>query len=258
MAGVKDCYMLGGCPKYSKCMVADRCLTLKPLSHAEQEADAKAYYRMIQRQSALAALRTVLSYIGEDPERPGLVDTPDRVLKAWEEDWGVGYLEPAKPLVKLFEHEGAFAHDDEEILDSNADNQALALRGEMVTVSDIQLFSHCEHHLAPFFGTAAISYIPTKAGLIGISKLARVVEHFARRLQVQERLTAQIADYLVEHVSPDVGIVIKCSHMCMVSRGVKQPNAKTITSALRGAFYDDGKTRSEFLALTRGSDYSCG
>lgn len=198
-----------------------------------------------RRASALKAVRELLKFIGEDPDRPGLIETPERVLKAWEESWGAGYREPVKPLVKLFEEE--------------AQREGYSYGGtEMVTVNGIDLYSTCEHHMAPFFGTATISYIPDARGLLGISKLARVVEHFARRLQVQERLTVQIADYLSENVSNDVGIVIECSHMCMVSRGVKQPHAKTVTSALRGIFFDDPRARSEFLALARpGGAYRC-
>lgn len=173
------------------------------------------------------AIRDILAAMGDDPTRPGLRETPTRVAKAWLECWGVGYG-PDEPtdLVKLFDEPGI----------SNT---------QMVTVKDIVLHSHCEHHMAPFFGVAHIAYVP-RGGVIGLSKLARVVEHYSRRLQVQERLTNEISDFLTKYLSPDVAIVLEATHMCMVSRGVMQPNAKTVTSALRGAFYDDASTRQEF------------
>jgi GTP cyclohydrolase I len=199
------------------------------------------------RQSALQAVKTLLSYIGEDPDRPGLQDTPNRVLKAWEQDWGSGYKQ-ANPesMVKLFEQEGEYGLPAGKHYD------------QMVIVDGIGLFSTCEHHMAPFFGSAVLAYIPDQRGLLGISKLARVVEHYARRLQVQERLTAQIADFLSHNVSKDCGVVIRARHMCMISRGVRQPHAKTTTSALRGAFFANGKARAEFLSLAaRGNSFSC-
>ena len=207
------------------------------------------------RQEAKDAVATLLRFIGDDPRRPGLLETPERVLRAWELEWGSGYRElPPEALVKLFEEEGRGHREGELALPPGGKKY-----NQMVGVVGIDLFSTCEHHMAPFFGQAFISYIPTEKGLLGISKLARVVEYFARRLQVQERLTEQVADFLFEHVSPDVGIVIKARHFCMCSRGVRQPHAQTITSALRGAFYDDPATRSEFLALARegGSGLSC-
>jgi GTP cyclohydrolase I len=185
----------------------------------------------LRREQALEAIRTLLDYIGEDPDRPGLGRTPERVLRAWERDWGLGYRSepPALPL---------FA--------SNEINY-----NEMVLVRDIRFFSTCEHHMAPFFGSCDIGYLP-QSGIVGLSKLARVVAHFAQRLQVQERLTCQIADYLTTHVSGrGVGVIMRATHLCMVSRGVKQPEAVTVTSALRGALFDDAKARSEFLHLTR-------
>jgi GTP cyclohydrolase I len=185
----------------------------------------------LRREQALEAIRTLLDYIGEDPARPGLARTPERVLRAWERDWGLGYrTEP--PALPLFVGN-----------DINYD--------ELVLVRGIRFFSTCEHHLAPFFGTCDVCYLP-QGGVVGLSKLARVVAHFAQRLQVQERLTCQIADYLTEHVSRrGVGVIMRATHFCMVSRGVKQPEAVTVTSALRGALFDDAKARAEFLHLTR-------
>lgn len=182
----------------------------------------------IYEQSPLDAVKTLLSFIGVDPERSGLTRTPARVLKAWRETWGKGYHEPP-PRMTLFKEEGV-----------NYD--------QMVIVRDIQFYSTCEHHLAPFFGTADIAYIPTEAGIVGLSKLARAVDHFARRLQVQERLNGEIADFLVMHVSPNVAVRMRATHFCMVSRGVSQPNSVTQTTALRGTFYDEPSCRAEFFS----------
>jgi len=171
----------------------------------------------------------LLQYIGEDPTRQGLLETPKRVIKAWSE-WTRGYnINPASVL-KTFE-------DGAEQLD------------QMVTVDDIPVWSHCEHHLAPFFGTARISYIPN-GKIVGLSKFARLVDVYARRLQVQERLTNQIADALEEVLAPiGIGVEIRCRHLCMESRGVKCANSNTKTIALRGLIKDDNKARNEFLTL---------
>lgn len=187
---------------------------------------------MPTQEEALLAIRTLISYLGDDPDRDGLQDTPARVLKAWRQDWAQGYITcaPAE-LIRLF--------------DRGAD---LTQRfDQMVVIRDIDVFSHCEHHMTPFFGKAHIAYIPSDAGLIGLSKIARVVNHFARRLQVQERLTEQVAEFLATELSPDIGVRMSCVHMCMLSRGVQQAHSSTITTALRGAFYDDPTTRAEFL-----------
>lgn len=181
---------------------------------------------------AMRAVRQLLSYIGDDAERGGLLATPARVLKAWRETWGAGYSAPEPELT-------CFAEDGIDY-------------SQMVIVKDIAFYSTCEHHMAPFFGSCDIGYIPQLGqGVLGISKLARVTDFYARRLQVQERLTAQIASHLVEHVSPHVAVVMKATHMCMVSRGVMQPNAMTVTSALKGDFYADPTTRAEFLRLSQ-------
>lgn len=189
------------------------------------------------REDAATAIETLLAYLGEDPSRPGLRDTPNRVLRAWECEWGAGYVEgDIDSLVRLFEQEG-------DMFDAQPYDQ-------MVVVKDIVFHSHCEHHLAPFFGVAHVAYIPDQArnrALIGISKLARVTTHFARRLQVQERLVGQIAEFLVKHLSRDVGVMLEATHTCMTSRGVMQPHSKTITTALRGAFLNDPATHQEFL-----------
>lgn len=190
------------------------------------------------------AVRTLLSYFGDDPDRPGLRDTPKRFLKAWREEWGAGYGEPASRLVQLFP----------DALESSE-------RRSMVVVGDIRFYSHCEHHIAPFYGSCTIGYIPDPArGAIGLSKLARITDHFARRLQVQERLNDEIADFLASRLAPDVGVVMRAVHMCMCSRGAKQPDSATTTSSLRGVFFDDHRARAEFLSLAAppgGSRLAC-
>lgn len=172
----------------------------------------------------------ILQFMGEDPQRGGLLETPARAAKAWQ-FWTKGYHEDPAEILKTFE-DGAEGCN------------------EMVVVRDIPLYSHCEHHLAAIFGTATVAYIP-EGRIVGLSKINRVVDCFARRLQVQERLTAQIADALMDNLNPKgVGVVVKARHMCMESRGVCQQGHSTITSALRGVFAD-GTVRQEFLALTR-------
>lgn len=164
----------------------------------------------------------------EDPNREGLQETPMRAAKAWK-FWCSGYDENPATVLKVFE-DGADGYD------------------EMVTVADIPIFSKCEHHLADIFGTATISYIPN-GRVVGLSKLARVADIFARRLQVQERLTVQIADCLVEHLQPlGVGVQLRCQHMCMASRGIQAVGTITTTTALRGVIKTQAQTRAEFLA----------
>jgi len=182
-------------------------------------------------QSADDIVVRLLQHIGEDPNRGGLVDTPRRVLKAWQH-WASGYGADIPAILKTFE-DGADSCD------------------EMVVVKDIPFYSHCEHHLAPFFGTVTIAYVPN-GKIVGLSKLSRVVSAFARRLQVQERLTNQIADALQDHLAPlGVGIVVTARHLCMESRGIEQQGSITITSALRGVMRESASARSEFLALSK-------
>lgn len=170
--------------------------------------------------------------IEQDPEREGLAETPARVVKAWKH-WCSGYHVDIGKLLKTFE-DGAENYD------------------EMVLVKDIPIYSKCEHHLADIFGTATIAYIPN-GRVVGLSKLSRVADAFARRLQVQERLTTQIADALNEHLEPKaVGVIIKARHMCMESRGICQQGHHTVTSALRGVFKTDPTARAEFLHLAGG------
>lgn len=174
----------------------------------------------------------LLQHIGEDPKRGGLLETPRRVAKAWE-FWTSGYdVTNYSSLLKVFE-DGSEGYD------------------QMVVVKDIPFYSHCEHHLAPFFGTATIAYIP-KGKIVGLSKLSRLVDVFARRLQVQERLTNNIATVLQSHLSPmGVGVLIKARHLCMESRGICQQGHHTVTSALRGVIKEDVATRAEFMDLAK-------
>lgn len=172
-------------------------------------------------------IRGLLHAVGEDADREGLADTPQRVTKAWAH-WCGGYKINPADILKSFE-DGAENYD------------------EMVLVRDIPIYSKCEHHLADIFGTACIAYIPN-GRVVGLSKLSRLADCFARRLQVQERLTVQIADSLVEHLKPKgVGVVIRARHMCMESRGISQQGHHTVTTALRGAIKEDARTRAEFL-----------
>jgi GTP cyclohydrolase I len=174
-------------------------------------------------------IRRLLQYIGEDPNRPGLLDTPKRVAKAWAY-WCSGYTVKPQDVLKVFE-DGAENYD------------------EMVVVRDIPFFSSCEHHLAPFFGDISIAYIPNGT-IVGLSKLSRLADVYARRLQVQERLTNQIANALEEHLNPlGVGVFVRARHLCMESRGISKSNQITVTSALRGVLLTDAAARMEFLKL---------
>ena len=178
-----------------------------------------------------AAVRTILTEIGEDPARDGLIRTPERVARAYAE-LTAGYHVDPQALIN-----GA-------IFDVDYD--------EMVIVRDIHFYSLCEHHTLPFYGHAHVAYIPN-GKVIGLSKIPRIVEMFARRLQVQERMTVQIADFLNEVLAPrGVAVVAQGVHMCSVMRGVRKENASMITSAMRGVFRKDSKTRAEFLGLING------
>ncbi|MGP9501985.1 GTP cyclohydrolase I FolE [Specibacter sp. AOP5-B1-6] len=178
-----------------------------------------------------AAVREILLAIGEDPERSGLLDTPKRVAKAYAEVFSGIHQDPAEILGTTFD----IAHQ------------------EMVLVKDIPFYSTCEHHLVPFHGSAHVGYIPGVDGRVtGLSKLARLVDLFAKRPQVQERLTTQIADAIVEHLKPAGAIVVvECEHMCMSMRGVRKPGAKTVTSAVRGSLHEPA-TRAEAMSLILG------
>ena len=175
------------------------------------------------------AIRTLIRWAGDDPSREGLLDTPLRVARAWKE-YARGYEEdPAHHLSRTFDEVGGY--------------------DEIVLLKDIPFQSHCEHHMAPIIGKAAIAYLPSER-VVGISKLARVLHGFARRLQVQERLTAQVADCVWENLKPQgVAVVIEASHACMTARGVHTPGVMMTTSRMMGVFRNDERSRREVLAL---------
>ncbi|MCT1554812.1 GTP cyclohydrolase I FolE [Corynebacterium sanguinis] len=187
--------------------------------------------RAFDRDRAEAAVRELLIAVGEDPDREGLAETPARVARAYEEVFAGLHSEPTDVLEKTF-----------------AENHQ-----ELVLVRDIPIYSTCEHHLVPFFGTAHIGYIPGPDGKVtGLSKLARLADLYAKRPQVQERLTAQIADALVDKLGAQaVIVVIECEHLCMAMRGIRKPGAVTTTSAVRGGFQHNAASRSEVLNLIR-------
>jgi len=186
----------------------------------------------VERPSAIEAqeaVRTLIRWAGDDPTREGLLETPDRVVRAFEE-WFAGYREdPAELLSKTFEEMNGY--------------------DELVILRNIRFESHCEHHLAPIIGQVHIAYLPSRR-VVGISKLVRLVEVFAKRLQIQEKLTAQIAKTIDEVLQPrGVGVVIEASHECMSTRGVHKPGLTMVTSEMIGALRDDPSTRREFLAV---------
>ena len=191
----------------------------------ESTDDGKAYVP----EDVMDAVRTLLRWTGEDPAREGLVDTPARVARAWR-DWCRGNLEnPAVHLGRTFEEVGGY--DD------------------IIVLSDVPFHSHCEHHMAPIVGKASIAYLP-KHRVVGISKLARVLHGYASRLQVQERLTSQVADCIWTHLQPrGVAVLIEGAHGCMTSRGVSTPGVAMVTSRMLGCFLDDPASRKEVLAL---------
>jgi len=187
----------------------------------------------LDRQKVEAAVRMLLEGLGHDPDAPSLLDTPARVARMYEEVlWGTS-KDPVQ-IVKVLKGE---RYD------------------EMVLVKDIPFYSLCEHHMLPFHGRAHVAYIPEGNRITGISKLARVVEVYARRLQVQERMTNQIADSLMQALRPKgVMVVVQAEHLCMTMRGVKKPGSVTITSVVRGLFRENSATRSEAMGLIGGSD----
>jgi GTP cyclohydrolase I len=185
--------------------------------------------RRPSRQQAQQAVETLLLWAGEDPRREGLVDTPKRVAAAYE-DWFRGYREdPVTFLERTFEEVEGY--------------------DEMIVLRDISFESHCEHHMAPIIGVAHVGYLPSNK-VVGISKLARVVEAFARRFQVQEKMTAQIANCIKDVLKPrGVGVVVDATHQCMTTRGIHKAGVSMVTSQMLGAFRKDARTRAEFLTM---------
>ena len=196
----------------------------------EQER-AAVHDRRPSKQEAEEAVRTLIRWAGDDPTREGLVGTPDRVVRSYREFFG-GYEEdPAAMLSRTFEEADGY--------------------DEMITLTNIRLESYCEHHIVPIIGVAHIGYLPNKR-VVGISKLARVMEVFAKRLQIQEKLTSQVANTIQEVLEPlGVGVVIEAAHQCMTTRGVSKPGVQMVTSRMLGAFRDSQHTRHEFLRLIR-------
>jgi GTP cyclohydrolase I len=187
------------------------------------------------RSEAEAAVRTLLRWAGDDPTREGLVGTPDRVVRSYEEFFAGYDLDPVAMLERTFEETDGY--------------------DEIVLLRDIRMESHCEHHMVPIIGRAHVAYLPHRR-VVGISKLARVVEAYAKRLQIQEKLTAQIANTIQDVLQPrGVAVVIEAAHQCMTTRGIHKPGVTMVTSRMLGAFRDDPTTRREFLAMigTRGT-----
>jgi GTP cyclohydrolase IA len=190
---------------------------------------AKASSVRPSREEAEEAVRILLRWAGDDPSREGLIDTPDRVVRSYEEFFAGYATDPVALLERTFEEINGY--------------------DEIVLLRDIRLESHCEHHMVPIIGRAHVAYLPYRR-VVGISKLARVVEAFARRLQIQEKLTVQIADTIQHVLQPrGVAVVIEAAHQCMTTRGVHKPGVTMVTSHMVGAFRDDPSTRRELLAM---------
>ena len=190
------------------------------------------------RKEAEEAVRTLIRWAGDDPEREGLAGTPDRVLRSYEEFFAGYAIDPVALLERTFEETDGY--------------------DEIVLLRDIRLESHCEHHMVPIIGRAHVAYLPHRR-VVGISKLARVVEAYARRLQIQEKLTAQIANTIHDVLEPrGVAVVIEAAHQCMTTRGVYKPGASMVTSRMLGGFREDSRTRREFLAMIGHSNLGAG
>jgi GTP cyclohydrolase I len=182
-------------------------------------------------EEAEEAVRTLIKWAGDDPQREGLIGTPNRVVRSYQEFFAGYYDDPIKMLERTFEETDGY--------------------DEMVILKNIRIESHCEHHMVPIIGKAHIAYLPRKR-VVGISKLARVLEAYSKRLQIQEKLTAQVANTLQEVLDPlGVAVVIEAAHQCMTTRGIKKPGVNMITSRMLGAFRDNPETRKEFLSMIR-------
>ena len=187
--------------------------------------------RRPSRKEAEAAVRTLISYAGDDAAREGLLGTPDRVVRSYDEFFAGYFDDPVQLLERTFEETDGY--------------------DEMVILRDIDVASHCEHHMVPILGRAHIAYLPNKR-VVGISKLARVLDVFAHRLQIQEKLTSQVANTINGVLQPrGVGVIIEAAHQCMTTRGVNKPGVTMVTSTLLGCFRDDPTTRQEFFAMVR-------
>ncbi len=200
----------------------------KSLSRVDQD-QARQSLGIPSRDEVEEAVRTLIRWAGDDPERPGLLGTPDRVVRAYKEYFSGYGKDPYELLGRTFDETNGY--------------------DEIIVLKDIPFASHCEHHMAPIIGKAHLAYLPDKK-VVGISKLARLVEVFARRLQIQEKLTTQIANTLDEVLQPKgVAVVIEAAHECMTTRGIDKPDVNMVTSRMIGAFRDDAATRREFLAM---------
>lgn len=205
---------------------------LKPIGKTtDSDASGRAVERP-SREEAEAAVRTLLAWMGDDPDREGLIDTPKRVVKAYSEIFGGYFEDPADHLKRTFEEVGGYE--------------------DIILVRDIPFNSHCEHHVLPFVGVAHIAYYPS-SGVVGLSKIARVVDIFARRLQTQENLTAQIVSAIDEQLSPrGTAVMIEAEHQCMSMRGIRKQGVSTITTQFTGVFQDDPAEQVRFMTLVRG------
>lgn len=202
----------------------------RPTRRLETNGHAPAPRRP-SREQAEDAVRTLIAWAGDDPAHEGLIETPSRVVRAYEEFFAGYEGLPEEVLERTFEETDGY--------------------DEMVSLRDIDVFSHCEHHMVPFLGKAHVAYLPDRR-VVGLSKLARVIEIYARRLQIQEKLTVQIASAINRVLQPrGVAVVIEAEHHCMTTRGVRKPGVATVTSHMLGAFRDDPTTRREFLAMIR-------
>ncbi len=198
------------------------------IKESPERSEAPAAQRP-SRDEAVAAVEVLIRWAGDDPKREGLLATPDRVVRSYEERFEGYLVDPVELLQRTFEEVEGY--------------------DEMVILRDIRFVSHCEHHMMPIIGKAHVAYLPEKR-VVGISKLARLVEAYARRLQIQEKMTAQIANTLEQVLEPQgVGVVIEAVHQCMTTRGVQKPGAAMITSRMLGRFRSDPRTRREFLSL---------
>jgi len=206
-------------------MTASRLNLVQQIDKDREDALA----RRPSREEALDAVRTLLAFAGDDPDREGLLETPDRVVRSWDEFFAGYFEDPVEILSRTFEETDGY--------------------DEMVILRDIPFNSHCEHHIRPIIGHAHIAYLPNKR-VVGISKLARILEVYAKRLQIQEKMTAQIANAINDVLAPKgVGVVIEATHECMTTRGVNKQGVSMVTSTLLGTFKQDPRTRSEFLRL---------